>query len=126
MVGSELPIEAGSPFGGSDVEIPTYASHAELMDETKTAITRQPGGWLQERPSEKAYLQNRDPPILLPLTERKLHGAAFDDLFLHVGEGALEGFEFAVEFPDAQAFVPLPVPGDEVCQRRFARGGFRI
>ena len=55
-------------------------------------------------------------------SEWQADGVAFDDLFLHVGESALEGFEFAVEFPDAQAFVPLPVPGDEVCQRHLAHG----
>jgi len=40
LVGPAQPIESGSPLDGSDVEILTYASHAELMDKTKTAITR--------------------------------------------------------------------------------------
>lgn len=40
LVGPEQPIESGSPLDGSDVEILTYTDHADLMDKTKTAITR--------------------------------------------------------------------------------------
>ena len=40
LIGSEQVIESGSPLDGSDVEILTYDGHADLMDKTKTAITR--------------------------------------------------------------------------------------
>lgn len=40
LVGPEQPIEPGSPLDGSDVEILTYNGHTDLMDKTKTAITR--------------------------------------------------------------------------------------
>lgn len=40
LVGSHQSIECGSPLDGSDVEILTYTDHADLMDKTKTAITR--------------------------------------------------------------------------------------
>lgn len=39
VLGDEPAIEAGSPLDGSDVEILTYADHADLMDKTKAAIT---------------------------------------------------------------------------------------
>jgi len=47
---------------------------------------------------------------------------AFNDLFLHASESTLQGFKLSVEFRNAQAFVPLPVPDDEIRERRFARG----
>lgn len=40
LVGTGQTIESGSPLDGSEVEILTYDSHADLMDKTKTAITR--------------------------------------------------------------------------------------
>ncbi len=40
LVPSDRPIEAGSPLGGSDVAILTYASPGELIEQTKLAITR--------------------------------------------------------------------------------------
>ena len=40
LVGPGQPIESGSPLDGSDVEILTYDGRADLMDKTKTAITR--------------------------------------------------------------------------------------
>ncbi|MEW5966012.1 MAG: ATP-binding domain-containing protein [Pseudomonadota bacterium] len=40
LVCPEQAIESGSPLDGSDVEILTYDGHADLMDKTKTAITR--------------------------------------------------------------------------------------
>jgi hypothetical protein len=40
LVGPAEPIESGSPLDGSEVEILTYDGHAELMERTKTAITR--------------------------------------------------------------------------------------
>ena len=40
LVGPEQSIESGSPLDGSDVEILTYDGHTDLMDKTKTAITR--------------------------------------------------------------------------------------
>lgn len=40
LVGPEQTIESGSPLDGSDVEILSYDGHADLMDKTKTAITR--------------------------------------------------------------------------------------
>lgn len=40
LIGSKQVIESGSPLDGSDVEILTYTDHADLMDKTKTAITR--------------------------------------------------------------------------------------
>lgn len=39
LVGPKQSIEAGSPLDGSDVEILTYANHADLMEKTKAAIT---------------------------------------------------------------------------------------
>lgn len=58
---------------------------------------------------------------VLTRLERQYRSLAFDNFFLNVGEGLLKLLHLAVKFPDAQAFVPLPVPGNEVCQRRFAR-----
>jgi hypothetical protein len=40
LLGPQQGIQSGSPLDGSDVEIITYDGAAELMDKTKTAITR--------------------------------------------------------------------------------------
>ena len=40
LLGPQQRVESGSPLDGSDVDILTYADHADLMDKTKTAITR--------------------------------------------------------------------------------------
>lgn len=40
LVPPDRPIEAGSPLGGSDVTIRTYASPGELIEQTKLAIPR--------------------------------------------------------------------------------------
>jgi hypothetical protein len=40
LVPPERPIEAGSPLGGSEVAIHSYADSATLIEETKLAITR--------------------------------------------------------------------------------------
>jgi hypothetical protein len=40
LFGEEQAIECGSPLDGSDVEILIYTDHTDLMDKTKTAITR--------------------------------------------------------------------------------------
>ncbi len=40
LVGPGQSIESGSPLDGSDVEILTYDGRTDLMDKTKTAITR--------------------------------------------------------------------------------------
>jgi hypothetical protein len=46
--------------------------------------------------------------------ECEFHSAALDDLFLYIGKSALEDFEFGVEFPDSQTFVPLHTGPNEV------------
>jgi len=40
ILGSDQAVESGNPIVGSEIEILTYGSTAELMDRTKTAITR--------------------------------------------------------------------------------------
>ena len=40
LLGQDSAIESGSPLDGSDVDILTYTTPAELMERTKTAITR--------------------------------------------------------------------------------------
>ncbi len=40
LLGPQQRVESGSPLDGSEVDILTYSDHADLMDKTKTAITR--------------------------------------------------------------------------------------
>jgi hypothetical protein len=67
LVGPAQTIESGSPLDGSDVEILTYAGHADLMDKTKTAITRGLGaGFRKDRIAVVTY-RGREHSSFTPL-----------------------------------------------------------
>jgi hypothetical protein len=67
LVGAEQAIEAGSPLDGSDVEILTYASHADLMDKTKTAITRGLGAGFKKDMISVVTYRGREHSSFTPL-----------------------------------------------------------
>jgi hypothetical protein len=66
LVGPAQPIESGSPLDGSEVEILTYASHAELMDRTKTAITRGLGAGFKNDSIALVTYRGREHSIFTP------------------------------------------------------------
>jgi hypothetical protein len=73
LVGSAQPIESGSPLDGSDVEILTYASHAELMDKTKTAITRGLGAGFKKDSIALVTYRGREHSRFTPLDKLGQH-----------------------------------------------------
>ena len=73
LVGPERPIESGSPLDGSDVEILTYASHAELMDKTKTAITRGLGAGFKKDTISVVTYRGREHSSFTPLDKLGPH-----------------------------------------------------
>jgi hypothetical protein len=73
LVGPAQPIESGSPLDGSEVEILTYASHAELMDRTKTAITRGLGAGFKKDSIALVTYRGREHSIFTPLDKLGPH-----------------------------------------------------
>ncbi|HSJ80407.1 MAG TPA: ATP-dependent helicase, partial [Thiobacillus sp.] len=73
LVGPAQPIESGSPLDGSDVEILTYASHAELMDKTKTAITRGLGAGFKKDSIALVTYRGREHSRFTPLDKLGPH-----------------------------------------------------
>ncbi|MFZ3043190.1 MAG: ATP-dependent helicase [Thiobacillus sp.] len=73
LVGPAQPIESGSPLDGSEVEILTYASHAELMDRTKTAITRGLGAGFKKDSIAVVTYRGRERSIFTPLDKLGPH-----------------------------------------------------
>ncbi|MDP1646039.1 MAG: ATP-binding domain-containing protein [Thiobacillus sp.] len=73
LVGSAQTIEAGSPLDGSDVEILTYASHADLMDKTKTAITRGLGAGFKKDMISVVTYRGREHSCFTPLDKLGPH-----------------------------------------------------
>ena len=67
LVGPEQPIESGSPLDGSDVEILTYDGHTDLMDKTKTAITRGLGAGFKKEMIAVVTYRGRERSRLTPL-----------------------------------------------------------
>ena len=78
LVGEEQAIECGSPLDGSDVEILTYTDHTDLMDKTKTAITRGLGAGFRK-------------DLIAVVTYRGREHSAFAPLD-HLGPHALRAF----------------------------------
>lgn len=78
LVGEEQAIECGSPLDGSDVDILTYTDHADLMDKTKTAITRGLGAGFRK-------------DLIAVVTYRGREHSAFAPLD-HLGPHALRAF----------------------------------
>lgn len=73
LVGSQHAIEAGSPLDGSDVEILTYTSHADLMDKTKTAITRGLGAGFKKDALAVLTYRGREHSSFTPLDKLGPH-----------------------------------------------------
>jgi hypothetical protein len=73
LVGPQQPIESGSPLDGSDVEILTYASHADLMDKTKTAITRGLGAGFKKDMISVVTYRGREHSRFTPLDKLGPH-----------------------------------------------------
>lgn len=67
LLGPERAIECGSPLDGSDVEILTYAGHADLMDKTKTAITRGLGAGFKKDMIAVVTYRGREHSAFTPL-----------------------------------------------------------
>jgi hypothetical protein len=73
LVGPAQPIESGSPLDGSDVEILTYASHTELTDKTKTAITRGLGAGFKKDSIAVVTFRGREHSLFTPLDKLGPH-----------------------------------------------------
>ena len=73
LVGPAQTIEAGSPLDGSDVEILTYAGHADLMDKTKTAITRGLGAGFKKDMISVVTYRGREHSRFTPLDKLGPH-----------------------------------------------------
>jgi hypothetical protein len=67
LLGPERAIDCGSPLDGSDVEILTYAGHADLMDKTKTAITRGLGAGFKKDMIAVVTYRGREHSAFTPL-----------------------------------------------------------
>jgi hypothetical protein len=67
LLGPDRTIECGSPLDGSDVEIFTYADHADLMDKTKTAITRGLGAGFKKDMIAVVTYRGREHSAFTPL-----------------------------------------------------------
>lgn len=73
LVGSEQSIECGSPLDGSDVEILTYDGHADLMDKTKTGITRGLGAGFKKDMIAVVTYRGREHSAFTPLDKLGPH-----------------------------------------------------
>lgn len=73
LVGPEQTIESGSPLDGSDVEILTYDGHADLMDKTKTAITRGLGAGFKKDMIAVVTYRGREHSSFTPLDKLGPH-----------------------------------------------------
>ena len=73
LVGPEQPIESGSPLDGSDVEILTYDGHTDLMDKTKTAITRGLGAGFKQNMIAVVTYRGREHSSFTPLDKLGPH-----------------------------------------------------
>lgn len=73
LVGPQQPIECGSPLDGSDVEILTYDGHADLMDKTKTAITRGLGAGFKKDMIAVVSYRGREHSSFTPLDKLGPH-----------------------------------------------------
>ena len=60
-------VEAGSPFTGSEVEILTYATPGELMERTKTAITKALGAGFKKNTIALVTYRGREHSLFTPL-----------------------------------------------------------
>jgi hypothetical protein len=67
LAGPAQAIEPGSPLDGSDVEILTYDGYTELMDKTKTAITRGLGAGFRKEMIAVATYRGREHSAFTPL-----------------------------------------------------------
>lgn len=66
-------IEPGCPFTGSEVEILTYADAGELMDRTKTAITRGLGAGFKKNRIAVITFRGRERSLFTPLDQLGPH-----------------------------------------------------
>jgi hypothetical protein len=73
LVGPGQPIESGSPLDGSDVEILTYEGSADLMDKTKTAITRGLGAGFKKDMIAVVTYRGREHSSFTPLDKLGPH-----------------------------------------------------
>jgi hypothetical protein len=73
LVGPAQTIESGSPLDGSDVEILTYDGHADLMDKTKTAITRGLGAGFKKDMIAVVTYRGREHSSFTPLDKLGPH-----------------------------------------------------
>jgi hypothetical protein len=73
LVGPEQTIESGSPLDGSDVEILTYEGRADLMDKTKTAITRGLGAGFKKDMIAVVTYRGREHSSFAPLDKLGPH-----------------------------------------------------
>ena len=67
LLGPGQGVEAGSPLAGTDVEILTYANPTELMDRTKTAITRGLGAGFRKDKIALLTYRGREHSLFTPL-----------------------------------------------------------
>ena len=67
LVGPAQAIEPGSPLDGSDVEILTYDGNADMMDKTKTAITRGLGAGFRKDMIALVTYRGREHSAFTPL-----------------------------------------------------------
>lgn len=73
LLGEEVPLEAGSPFSGSNVEIMTYADTAQLIDSTKRAITRCVGMGYERSEIALVSFRGREKSSLMNYTQLGPH-----------------------------------------------------
>jgi hypothetical protein len=67
LLGPGADIECGSPLDGSDVDILTYAGHADLMDKTKSAIARALGAGFRKDMIAVITYRGREHSAFTPL-----------------------------------------------------------
>lgn len=67
LLGPARTIEPGSPLDGSELEILTYDGHADLMDKTKTAITRGLGAGFRKEMIAVVTYRGREHSAFTPL-----------------------------------------------------------
>ena len=67
LLGLDKAIESGSPLTDSEVEILTYGSPAELMDRTKTAVTRGLGAGFRKNRTAIVTYRGRENSLFTPL-----------------------------------------------------------
>jgi hypothetical protein len=73
MFNSDHAIEAGSPLTGSEVEFLTYATPTELMDKTKTAITRGLGVGFKKPMMALVTFRGRERSLFTPMDKLGPH-----------------------------------------------------